>query len=185
MSRRKEILVAFALLLCFGVNAAAQQTADAPRFEDYSVFRWMGKVKPLNLRSHPLARKYRTLLRQQVKEEGVNFAGRYTLATVGCGTGCSISAIIDARTGRASFPNELLGWTGIVGDYEPSEGEDLWTYRPGSTLLRLIGRPNIGKVGEERYGASGIYYYEWKNNRLRLVKSVPVGSYPEADPPRR
>jgi hypothetical protein len=185
MLRRQKILIAFALLLCLSGNVRAQKTADEPSFEDYSVFTWRGKVAPLNLRSHPLARKYRTLLRQQVKEEGVNFAGQYTLATVGCGTGCSISAIIDARTGRAFFPNELLGWTGIVGDYDPPEGEEPWTYRSGSTLLRLIGRPNIGKVGEERYGPSGIYYYEWNKKRLRLVKFTHVGSYPEADSPSR
>jgi hypothetical protein len=185
MLRRKKILAVFALILCLSGHTPAQKPADEPRFEDYSVFKWRGKVAPLDLRSHPFARKYRTLLRQQIKEEGINFAGRYTLATVGCGTGCSISAIIDARTGRAFFPKELLGWTGIVGDYEPPEGEEAWTYRPGSALLRLIGRPNIGRVDEERYGPSGIYYYEWNKNRLRLVKFTHVGSYPDADPPER
>jgi hypothetical protein len=124
-------------------------------------------------------------MRQQIKDEGVNFAGRYTLASVGCGTGCSVSAIIDARNGRAYFPGELNGWTSIVGDYDPPEGEDLWTYRADSRLLKAVGRPNIGREGEERYGPSGIYYYEWAQNRLRLVKFVPVGSYPEADPAGR
>lgn len=175
----------FALLVCLPANIPAQEAkSDAPRFENYAVAVWRGKVAQLNQRSHPLARKYRTLMSQQVKEAGVNFAGRYTLASVGCGTGCSITAIIDARTGRAFFPKEFLGWTGIVGDYDPPEDEEPWTYRPGSKLLRAVGRPNIGRTGEERYGASGIYYYEWSRNRLRLVKFVPVGSYP-ADPPGR
>jgi hypothetical protein len=185
MLRRRKILVVFALLVCLHGNIRAQEAkSDAPRFENYAVAVWRGKVAPLNQRSHPLARKYRTLLSQQVRDAGVNFAGRYTLASVGCGTGCSITSIIDARTGRASFPKELLGWTGIVGDYDPPEGEEPWTYRAGSRLLRAVGRPNIGSVGEERYGASGIYYYEWSRNRLRLVKVVPVGSYPDADPPK-
>ena len=117
------------------------------------------------------------------EEEGVNFAGHYTLASAGCGTGCSITAIVDARNGKAYFPNEFNGWTSIVGDYEIPEGEEQWTFRAESRLLRAIGRPHIGKPNEERYGPSGIYYYEWKNNRLRLVKFTPVGSYPEADPP--
>lgn len=186
MSRGKKILVVFALLASLAATTAAQEAkSDAPRFEDYTVAVWRGKTVPLNQRSHPLARKYRTLMSQQIKESGVNFAGRYTLASMGCGTGCSITAIIDARTGRAFFPNELLGWTGIVGDYDPPEDEEAWTYRPGSTLLRAVGRPNIGRTGEERYGASGIYFYEWSKNRLRLVKFIPVGSYPDADPPGR
>lgn len=182
-SRRKKILAGVALLLCMFGNAQAQ--SDAPRFEDYAVAVWRGKAAPLNQRSHPLARKYRTLIKQQITEAGVNLAGHYTLATVGCGAGCSISAIVDARTGRAFFPNELLGWTGIVGDYDPPEDEEPWTFRAGSRLLRLVGRPHIGRANEERHAPSGIYYYEWINNRLRLVKFIPVGSYPEADPPGR
>lgn len=162
------------------------QEKDAPRFESYRVAVRRGRVAALDLGSHPLARHYRTLLGRQLREAGVNFAGHYSVASVGCGTGCSITAIIDARTGRAYFPNELDGWTGILGDYEFAEGEDIRAFRADSRLLRAVGRPNIStRRGEERYGASGIYYYEWVNRRLRLVKFTPAGSYPEADPPTR
>jgi hypothetical protein len=178
------------IVACLSLAAALTapslaQERDAPRFEDYPAAVRRGRVAPLDLSSHPLARTYRTLLRQQLREEGVNFAGRYTLASVGCGTGCSISAIIDARNGRAYFPRELTGWTGIVGDYDIPEGEDSWTYRAGSRLLRVVGRPNIGAAREERHGPSGIYYYEWTGRRLRLVRFTHVGSYPKADPPGR
>jgi hypothetical protein len=155
----------------------------APRFEDFAAVVWRGKVAPLDQRSHALARKFRTVIREQREEAGVNFAGHYTIASAGCGTGCSISAVVDARTGRAYFPNEFNGWTSIVGDYEMPEGEEPWTYRAESRLLKAVGRPHIGKPGEERYAASGIYYYEWKNDCLRLIKFIPVGSYPNADPP--
>ena len=176
------VLFCFVIFVSAGLLSVAQE-AGAPRFEHYAAAVWRGTVAPLNLRSHPLARKFRTVIREQRQDAGVNFAGRYTLASAGCGTGCSISGIIDASTGNAYFPNEFNGWTGIVGDYEGPEGEEPWTYQPGSRLLRAIGRPHIGKLGEERYGPSGIYYYEWKNNRLRQVKFTQVGSYPKADPP--
>lgn len=170
-------------------NARAQRSAASkersPRFEQYRVAVRRGRVTPLNLRSHPLARLYRTLMRQQQREEGVNFAGSYTLASVGCGTGCSITAIIDARNGAAHFPKELNGWTGIVGDYEPPEGVEPWEYHADSRLLRATGRPNIGDPREERYGPSGIYFYTWDGARLRQVGFKPVGSYPEADPPEK
>jgi hypothetical protein len=91
--------------------------------------------------------------------------------------------MVDVRTGSAYFPREFTGWTSIVGDYEIPDGEEPWTFRANSRLLRAIGRPRIGALSEERYGPSGIYYYEWSKNRLRLVKFTPVGSYPEADPP--
>jgi hypothetical protein len=161
------------------------QAKDAPRFENFRVAVWRGRVAALNLNSHALARKFRTASREQIKEAGVNFAGHYTLVSVGCGTGCSISGMVDARTGTAYFPKGFTGWTGIVGDYDPPDGEEPWTFRANSRLLRAIGRPNIGAPSEERYGPSGIYDYEWANNRLRLVKFSPVGSYPKADPPVR
>jgi hypothetical protein len=174
----------FCLALCaFVESPSVAHEVGAPSFESYPAVVWRGKVAPLNLRSHPLAQKFRTVIREQLRSEGVNFAGHYTIASAGCGTGCSITAVIDARTGQAFFPNEFYTWTGIVGDYEAPEGEDPWTYRAGSRLLKAIGRPHIGKSGEERYGPSGIYFYEWKNNRLRQVKFTYVGSYPEADPP--
>jgi hypothetical protein len=186
---RVEILKRLLSVACLVLAAAADvrplaQERGEPRFRDYRAAVWRGRVTPLDLGSHRLARKFRTLMRQRQRDEGVNFAGRYTLATVGCGTGCSVTAMIDARTGRAHFPDELNGWTGIVGDYDVPEGEDAWTYRADSRLLRLVGRPNIGREGEERYGPSGIYYYEWTGRRLRFLKSTHVGSYPEADPPR-
>ena len=176
-------VISFCLACAFVESASVAHEGGAPSFNSYPAVVWRGKVAPLNQRSHPLARKYRTVLGEQIRSEGVNFAGHYTLASAGCGTGCSITAIIDARTGQAFFPNEFYTWTGIVGDYDPPEDEDPWTYRAGSRLLKAIGRPHIGKPGEERYGPSGIYFYEWKNNRLRQVKFTHVGSYPEADPP--
>jgi hypothetical protein len=176
------------VMACLAVTVAVEahwfaQVENAPRFENFRVAVWRGRVAALNLNSHPLARKFRTVSREQIKEQGVNFAGHYSLVSVGCGTGCSISGMVDARTGRAFFPGEFTGWTSIVGDYEIPDGEEQWTYRANSKLLRAIGRPRIGGVDEERYGPSGIYYYEWSKNRLRQVKFVPVGSYLRADPP--
>ena len=189
MKRLCCMVACLALAVALGMHSSSAQEekqTGAPRFEDYAVEISRQQVATLDLRrSHPLARKYRTTFREQLLQEGINFAGRYALVSAGCGTGCALGAIIDTRTGRAYFPAELNGWTSIVGDYERDESEDLWTFRPHSRLLRGLGRPNIGRPGEERHGASGVYYYEWTNNRLRLVKFTHVGSYPKADPPRR
>jgi hypothetical protein len=151
-----------------------------PRFENHLVKAWSGKVAALNLSSHKLARMYRTSIREQMKEEGINFAGHYTVAAMGCGTGCSITAIVDAQTGRAYFPQVFEGWTSVIGDYEFKEGEDIRTFHANSRLMRAVGRPRLG--AEERWGPSGVYYYEWVNNRLRQVHFVPSGSYPQSDP---
>lgn len=155
----------------------AQKTE--PRFENYSADVYAGKPAALNLSSHKLARLYRTSIREQMREEGVNFAGHYTVAAMGCGTGCSITAIVDARNGRAYFPQVFEGWTSVIGDYEFKEGEDIRTFHANSRLIRAVGRPRLS--AEERWGPSGIYYYEWINNQLKQVHFVPAGSYPEKD----
>jgi hypothetical protein len=172
-----RILGSFALGIFLTSVVFAQKSE--PRFESYRVKVWSGKSAALNLSSHKLARMYRTSLREQLREEGVNFAGHYTVAAMGCGTGCSITGIVDARTGRAYFPQVFEGWTSIIGDYEFKEGEDIRTFHASSRLIRAIGRPRIS--AEEKWGPSGVYYYEWSNNRLKQVHFVPAGSYPEKD----
>ena len=174
------VLTAFLLLLIFQTNNLAQQPKE-PEFSRYPATTWQGNSAPLNLKSHPYARKFRTTMREQLEELGVNFAGHYTVAAAGCGTGCSVTGIIDNRTGNAYFPSVFDGWTAIVGEYDWKDGEDVRTFHPDSRLLRVVGRPNIGKVGEEKYGPSGVYFYDWRGNKLRLVKFIPVGSYPRAD----
>lgn len=175
-------LLLFSILLLPGlVQITAAQQRDAPRYEKVPARVFQGKVAKLDQRSHKLARHYRTSLSEQLVEAGVNFAGHYSVAVVGCGTGCSVTAIIDARNGKAFFPRAFDGWTSIVGDYEIPDGEDVRTFRRNSRLLKVIGRPRLGV--EERWGPSGIYYYEWAGNKLRLVKFIPVGSYPDPDPP--
>jgi hypothetical protein len=155
------------------------QKSAPPRFEKYSADVYAGKPAPLNLRSHSLARTYRTSIREQLQEEGINFAGHYTIAVMGCGTGCSITAIVDARNGNAYFPRVFEGWTSEIGEYQFQEGEDIRTFKTNSRLIKAIGRPRLS--ADEKWGPSGVYYYEWVNNQLRQVHFVPAGSYKKSD----
>lgn len=180
--RRGALRFFWILFIAITIYAAIEPAsyAQEPRFHVYRAPVWRAKIASLNLQSHPLARKFRTLIREQMHDAGVNYAGHYIMASMGCGTGCSITAIVDAQNGNAYSPDQLNGWTGIVGDYQYAENEEPWTYHANSRLLRAIGREHTGPTAEEHYGPSGIYYYEWKNNGLRLVKLKPVGSYPDA-----
>jgi len=173
------ILIPILVLAGFASLALAQRPIE-PEFKDFSADVYAGKAERFNLKSHSLARTFRTVIREQLTEEGINFAGHYTLVVAGCGTGCSISGIVDAQTGNAYFPKELEGWTSIVGEYDWREGEDVRTFRADSRLLRAVGRPSISSKGE-KFGPSGVYFYEWTNNRLKLVKFIPAGSYPRTD----
>jgi hypothetical protein len=173
----RYFLAAMIAIAC--LHSGLAQKSDPPRFEKYSADVYAGKPAPLNLRSHRLARMYRTVIREQLQEEGINFAGHYTIAAMGCGTGCSITAIVDARNGHAYFPRVFEGWTSIIGDYEFKEGEDTRTFKANSRLIKAIGRPRLS--ADEKWGPSGVYYYEWVNNQLRQAHFVPAGSYRKSD----
>lgn len=60
---------------------------------------YTGEPAPVNFESNPDAKLFRTTITNQV-EEGVNFAGHYTVATWGCGTSCRGYAIVDVITGN-------------------------------------------------------------------------------------
>lgn len=170
--RTQYVCLIAALLFSAGFQFSLAQTTEPPKFESYSADVYAGKPAPLNLSSHRFARMFRTKIREQLQEEGINFAGHYTIAVMGCGTGCSTTAIVDARNGRAYFPSVLDGWSVAPGAYQFAEDEDVRTFRVNSRLLKIIGSPRLSSY--EKWGPSGVYYYEWKNDRLRQVQFVPT-----------
>lgn len=173
---RKFVRYPFALAVLILVfhSSFDAQTPKAPDFKQYPADVYAGKPAPLNLRSHRMARIYRTSIREQLHEQGINFAGHYTIAVMGCGTGCSITAIVDARNGKAYFPRELDGWNVEPGVYDFADNEDVRTFRADSRLLKIIGAPRLS--AGERWGRGGIYYYAWNNNRLRQVQFLSTKS---------
>lgn len=80
-------------------ESATQRVSQAPIFTDYSATEnFSGTPAPVNLTSHPQARRFRTVLQQGAKQRP-NFAGKYTVVTWGCGTSCQSVGIINAETG--------------------------------------------------------------------------------------
>jgi hypothetical protein len=96
-----------AVLLCYWQGYSQNKTgfsAKVPLFTSYKVPQtFKGKPAPVNLRSHPKARVFRTALREAARK-GPNFAGHYTVVEWGCGTECQAFAIVDANNGRVHFP---------------------------------------------------------------------------------
>jgi hypothetical protein len=99
-------------------------------------------------------------------KESVNFAGHYVLTTWGCGTNCSESGIIDARTGKVFFPKEVIGVGNGLCDL-PDEIEPL-VFKANSRLLVLNGFK--GGDLEKENARCGIYYFEWTGAALKQVK---------------
>ena len=149
---------------------------DAPRFESYPAKLYAGNnVKP-DLHSTPFARMYRTRIKEWSKERP-NFAGHYILATWGCGTECTVLAIVDAMTGKVFSPAGVATNAATNVHHELLEGGDLWhasgaiKFRPDSNLLVLIGMP------EEDTTRRGISYYVWNGTSLSLVRFVHKAWY--------
>lgn len=165
--KKTTVASLFISLILAGSMVTARQ-AGAPRFQDYSVPVYKGRVAPVNLSSAKGARMFRTNLREGARK-GVNFAGRYALVAWGCGTGCMDVGIVDEKTGAVYFPAELAGLG--VWYFEGSGYEEPLTFKPDSRLLVLSGFPS--SEGNKDNPKSGLYYYEWTGTRLRLLKFIP------------
>lgn len=142
--------------------------ARPPRFADYAVPVYHGPIQPPDVKSHPRSRLYRSMIRWGVKNQGVNFAGHYSLVSWGCGVACSGKAIVDVRTGRVFHPPELDTLTMDNLDYD-SFGEDFSLplgFSANSRLLVLVGAYGVHTLHR------GVFYWYWNGQQLVLIRAV-------------
>src|SRR5689334_12880138 len=72
------------------IDAKALVDKSAPRFNQYVQKGPAPKTQAkLDLGSNPIARMYRTVIRQEMSQ-GANFAGFYRVAIWGCGSSCAV-----------------------------------------------------------------------------------------------
>lgn len=69
------------------------------KFEDYQVDVYKGKLAPPDFSTDPDAKRFITRITKAC-EEGINFAGHYTLVIWGCGSPCQSGVVVDRKTGR-------------------------------------------------------------------------------------
>ena len=142
-----------------GGTPAARRAAFTPPFNGYGVVDTsLGRSRPamVDVSSAPYGRLYRTKLREGAAT-GPNFAGHYTVVQWGCGTGCQVVSVVDARTGRLS-DQTLLTAGGVE-------------YRRDSRLLyadppTLEQPPNCASCGTPAL-------YEWRDGRFQRVGTGP------------
>jgi hypothetical protein len=135
-------------------------------FDQYRVEKiFQGKPAVPDLKSHPDARTYRTVLSEQSKK-GPNFAGHYTLVTFGCGASCVRIAVVDAENGHVLFPRNLHMMIVAAWSHDPSGCQ----FKQNSRLLIVYGQVN----SEE--GPDGISYFEWKGKNFELLRFEPHGA---------
>ncbi len=145
-------------LLVFFCGTAVAQRRRPPGFEEYPVAgKFTGTPAVVDLRSHPKARLFRTMLREGAKR-GPNFAGHYTVVTWGCGSDCRMVAVVDARTGRVYIAPFTVS---------PGIGED---FRIDSRLFIANPPERSGfKEGHPMFDAYKLGWHVWQRGRFVQV----------------
>ena len=158
---------------CYLFGKAELTDSKAPSFNAYKVAEEPAFVAaPLNLKSNPIARSYKTALRRGI-QSGPNFAGHYALVVWGCGSSCADFAVVDLKNGSAI---NIPGVTSISGvrlnadaDEFLKEGyHDVWgfRYKLSSNLLVLVGTIN------EDNSRQGAFYYALSGNVFKLIHTT-------------
>jgi hypothetical protein len=159
-----KIILLITLIISLPVVATAQ-SKSLPRFKEYPARIFKGKPVPAKI-SGSRARMFRTVIREGAKA-GPNCAGHYTIVTWTVGLNLLQLAIVDAQSGKIYFPPQLFQ---IAAPFKPSEldAEYEVDFRFNSRLLIVAG-DRMGIGDDEEYGK---FYYEWRNNQLRLIQAI-------------
>jgi hypothetical protein len=158
---------------CRLITAFDLTDAKAPGFREYPTTAIEVVSTPkLDMQSNQIARKYRTVLRQEIAE-GPNYAGHYRVAFWGCGSSCAMFAVVDLKTGTVITAREFTSVSGLhlaADDFLPGTESDGWgfRYKKDSSLLVVLGAP------DETESRAGAYYFLLQGERLRLIHTTRV-----------
>jgi hypothetical protein len=151
-------------------SIGAKDLADksAPKFDRYVSNDAPSKAPAkLDLRSSPIAKMYRTVIRQEMSQ-GANFAGFYRVAVWGCGSSCAQFAVVNLKTGSVITAQGVDNVSDVdfaADDFLPraNSGTVSFRFRKDSRLLVIVGAIN------EDDSKEGAYYYVLKGEKLRLI----------------
>jgi hypothetical protein len=125
-------------------------------FTDYSVHVDEIKFdKKLDFSNYEFKKMYITVTTNDVKENGVNFAGHYSFSYWGCGSPCKLSAVVDLKTGKV-----YNGLPSGIGYSFKKDSRLIIVNPPDSTNWYDITVPYA--IPEE---------YEWTGKKFRRIKT--------------
>jgi hypothetical protein len=156
---------------CRFITAADLSDPKAPSFDNYATkTQEVIPNRKLDLASNPVAKTYRTVLRQEIAK-GPNYAGHYRVAVWGCGTSCAMFAVVNLKTGRVMTTREFSAVSGVhlaAEDFLRGTKSDSWAvrYKNDSSLLVVLGAP------DEDDSRAGSYYFALQGERLRLIHTT-------------
>lgn len=141
------------------VNDSITHKDSEITFENYkSEYTATKKKADIDFNSNPTAKDFKSAISEAYKNENVNFAGNYIIATWGCGTSCISGAMIDVRDGKVyDLPSDNQ-WEGIGNSYKSDKASSL-----------LI-------TGFSGYGIEATKYWKWNesNKKFEFIKTVEL-----------
>jgi hypothetical protein len=157
MRHTRKLLLLFSLLMFVASTICAQ---ELPKFRDYRVTEsYHGRTARLVLTRKD--RAFASRLRAAARHDKPNFAGHYILTTWGCGAGCLMGAVIDAKTGKVYWWDfSICCWENTDENFKPIEA------RLDSTLLVFSGLRN------EKEGDNGAHFYNFEGGRFVYLRTV-------------
>lgn len=124
-----------------------------PKFEDFPAIEFSNnKNIVVDINSDPIGRLYRTAIRSDVESFGINFAGKYSIADWGCGSGCQDGVIVNADTGQI-YEMPILTTNG----HEARKDSRLLVQNP-----LIVGSGWMNDWFKMRY-------WEWTGNNFKLL----------------
>ncbi len=145
-----------------------QAKADQSAFDQYKLSNsdiYQARPAPVKLSSYPNADNFKTALTKGAKN-GPNFAGHYTIVSVGCGEQCQDNWLIDARDGKIydRFPSKLGT-----------------KYQLDSSML-VVNPPNSNETNSLVTSDVKTVYQVWEDDRFRVVNTVAMSDHVKAKP---
>lgn len=153
------LLIKILFLLCvIFLSTNSQSVTKNPEFSEYPVaertVKTTKKPKIISTQDHEFQAKIMI-----ASDQMPNFAGHYILSTFGCGASCTMTFVIDKKTGKVIWlPFTVCCWDNMDADFNPV------SFRKNSRLIIITGSRN--EQGK------GIYYYEFKQNKFILIHQV-------------
>jgi hypothetical protein len=128
---------------------------------------YSGKMAKPNFKTDPAARMYKTMIKDACANDSITFAGHYTIAEWGCGSGCGGMAVVDRITGRIYFSTNYIPFDTLDGHYGIRYQKDSRLIIVNSFLLDDYPGYSLvaGIYSEQKLG-----FYIWNGNRFVKLK---------------
>lgn len=143
----------------WGVYKKMPSTLDSSAYSVSDIYK--GVLAKPDFKTDPDARGFRTRIREGCSDNGINFAGHYTIAEWGCGSMCISMAVIDRINGHIYYSN--LPFQQNDGYYGSEFEADSRLLIINSALLEAY----KGYYGCVDYMKPEVY--EWKDSTFRKI----------------